>query len=206
MKSIFSYCLFSILFLSTLGLSAQDNWRQFRGDNRNGSSADSKINEKWPELGPDLVWKKNIGGGFSEILISQDRIFTMIGEKTDSVSGSEFMVAYDSKTGEEIWKTLVDSMIIDPEGTGEGPRSTPIIDDKSVYCFSTFGKLRALSLEDGKILWTADFMKELSLQVMYPTSYCLPALLLPTYLFFHIFLYWLLRVVLCIELLHPDEP
>ncbi len=160
MKSTFSFCYFSVLFLSVLSLSAQESWHQFRGNNRNGSSVNTSINKEWSDSGPSLLWKKNIGEGFSEILVAENKVFTMTGEKADSLSGSEYMVAYNSKTGEEIWKTLIDSMIIDPDGAGDGPRSTPALDKKTVYCLSSYGKLKALSVETGEILWTVDFRKE----------------------------------------------
>lgn len=83
----------------------------------------------------------------------------MISEKTDSLNGSEFLAAYDALSGEEVWKTRVDSMVLDADGADEPPRSTPTIDVKAIYCLSSHGKLRALSLENGKISWTVNFME-----------------------------------------------
>jgi len=138
----------------------QNSWKQFRGNDRNGSYSEAEINEKWTDKEPTLLWTQKLGSGFSEILASKDQVFTMISEKRDSLSGSEFMVAYDALSGKEIWKTMVDSMLIDQEGSGEGPRSTPAMDDKAIYCLSSFGNLNALSRENGKILWTLDFEDE----------------------------------------------
>ena len=137
-----------------------NSWKQFRGNNRNGASAEASINENWSENAPKLIWKQELGSGFSEILASKDKVFTMISEKTDDLSGSEFVVAYDALSSKEIWKTWVDSMIVEPGGSGDGPRSTPVIDNKAIYCLSSHGKLRALSLKNGNILWTVDFLKE----------------------------------------------
>jgi outer membrane protein assembly factor BamB len=137
-----------------------NSWKQFRGNNRNGTSSETNINEKWADQEPILMWTQKLGSGFSEILVSKDRVFTMISEKTDSISGSEFMVAYDALNGKEIWKTIVDSMFIEPEGSGEGPRSTPAMDDNAIYCLSSFGILSALSRDEGKILWTTNFLQE----------------------------------------------
>jgi len=138
----------------------QNSWKQFRGNNRNGVSAETTINEKWSENEPKLIWKQNLGSGFSEILASKDKVYTMISEKTDSLSGLEFLVAYDALSAEEIWRTFVDSMFIEPGGSGDGPRSTPVIDDKAIYCLSSFGKLGAFSRKNGNTLWTVDFVEE----------------------------------------------
>ena len=136
------------------------SWKQFRGNDRNGSYSEAEINEKWAELKPELNWSKKLGSGFSEILASNDQVFTMISEKIDSTSGLEFLVAYNASNGNEIWRTKVDSMLIDPEGSGEGPRSTPAMDDNAIYCLSSFGNLTALSRDDGQILWTLNFSEE----------------------------------------------
>lgn len=160
MKSRRSYLILSILLLLSFNLNAQNSWQQFRGNNRNGASTDISINENGVYNEQSLVWKKTIGSAYSEILVSKDNVFTMVSEKTNSLKGSDFMVAYCAISGKEIWKTLVDSMVIDSDGAGEPPRSTPAIDDKAIYCLSSHGKLRALSLEDGKILWTVNFMEE----------------------------------------------
>jgi outer membrane protein assembly factor BamB len=158
---LFLFGITTLIACSFLSNNSDENsWKQFRGNNRNGSSAEANINGNWSENAPKLIWKQNLGSGFSEILISKNMVFTMISEKIDSLSGSEFMIAYDASSGKEVWKTLVDSMLIEPEGSGEGPRSTPAIDDKAIYCLSSFGNLNAISCKDGKILWTLNFLKE----------------------------------------------
>ena len=161
-KSLFILSILIVVSISFLSLKSgeQGSWQQFRGNDRNGASTVISINEEWPNDGPELVWKKSIGCGFSEILVSNGKVFTMIGEKTGSLNGLEYLVAYDVKTSEEVWKTYVDSMMIEPDGSGDGPRSTPAIDDKAIYCLSSHGKLRALSLKDGESLWVVDFLKK----------------------------------------------
>ena len=45
---------------------------------------------------------------------------------------------------------------------GNGPRSTPTIDDDTVYVLSAFGRLVALNADTGKELWDHDFTKAFS--------------------------------------------
>jgi len=136
------------------------SWNQFRGSNRNGISSETGLLEKWPESGPELVWKKEIGEAFSEIIISENIVYTMLSERIDSTTGSEFVVSYDALTGKELWKTEVDSIFIDIDGWGNGPRSTPTIDENYIYSLSAYGKLTAISKKDGKIIWKKDFVTE----------------------------------------------
>ena len=59
-----------------------NGWYQFRGQNRDGKSLEVFQNENWTESSPQLIWKKNIGSGFSELLISEGILYTMESEKT----------------------------------------------------------------------------------------------------------------------------
>lgn len=164
MKTIkLNFCIIAaILVFQVPFANAQDapskDWNQFRGMNRNGAvNEELKLNQI-PTTGPKLLWKKKLGDGFSEITISKNRLYTMISEKQDSITGSEFIAAYDAKTGNEIWRSKVDSLFFDE--FGDGPRSTPAIDKDRIYCLSSYGKLTACHRKDGKIDWQVDFMKD----------------------------------------------
>ena len=163
-KNVIYSCLIAVLLLSPVSLVfSQQNeaasWKQFRGNNRNGISSEKGM-VSWSENAPQMVWKKEIGQGFSEIVISGNEIYTMFGEKLDSITGTEYIASFDAKTGNEIWKTKVDSIFIDIDNWGDGSRSTPIIDGDYLYCLSSFGKLTALSRKDGKMIWQVDFVAE----------------------------------------------
>lgn len=152
-----------LLFLPTLFAFSQDSksieWSQFRGKARNGFSAEKGLLDKWPDNGPECAWKMEIGSGFSEVVVAKERIYTLTSELVNE-KGHEYAMAFDMKTGNEIWKTVIDSIFIEPDGWGNGPRSTPVVDETNIYCFSSFGKLTALSNKDGKVIWKVDFVKE----------------------------------------------
>jgi outer membrane protein assembly factor BamB len=137
-----------------------NSWTQFRGPNRNGISSAELSKLDWSEKQPELIWRKEIGSGFSELIVSDNVIYTMDSEQIDSVTGSEYIAAFNETNGEEIWRTRVDSIFIDIDGWGNGPSSTPTIDEDKVYSFSSFGKLTANSKKDGKLIWQVDFAKE----------------------------------------------
>lgn len=166
MKKKLAYMTLIILMLisqTVTGFSQSDNsidWIQFRGPDRSGISTEKIEVPNTTGLQPELVWKKEIGSAFSEILVSNAIIYTMESEKTDSVSGFEYISAFEESTGNQLWKSMVDSIFIDVDGWGDGPRSTPAIDDKNIYSFSAKGKLTANSLKNGKQIWQIDFVAE----------------------------------------------
>jgi outer membrane protein assembly factor BamB len=134
----------------------QNSWNQFRGPERDGVSKEVLANPGTPEL----IWEKELGSGFSELVLTEDVLYTMISEKTDSLSGIAYVAAFDRNNGNEIWRTKVDSMYVDADGWGDGPRSTPIIDKDKIYSLTGHGKLSANSRKDGKLIWQIDFIND----------------------------------------------
>ena len=43
-------------------------WAQFRGPDRDGISAEQLSESDWPGMVPELMWKQQIGSGFSMAL------------------------------------------------------------------------------------------------------------------------------------------
>jgi len=157
----FSFWLF-ILIVAQVSISAQEpahDWNQFRGSDRNGIYPEKGLLTEWPENGPELLWKKKITDSFSEVVISDNILFTCCSDTLES-PGSEYVAAYKIENGEEIWKTRIDSIFIDPDGWGNGPRSTPYVDENLVFAQSSFGKLIAVDKLTGELKWQLDFMKE----------------------------------------------
>ena len=152
-KNTLSTTLLLLMFV-TVSSGQSDSWIQFRGNERNSVSRDAQITNSWPAEGPEIIWKKEIGAGYSELLVSDGKAYTMASSyNADSTSGKEFVVAFDDLTGEELWKTVLDSIFIDVDGFGDGPRSTPVLDDKNLFCLSSYGSpSRKLKCSESKWL------------------------------------------------------
>jgi outer membrane protein assembly factor BamB len=135
-------------------------WNQFRGNNRDGRIKLDNLEMTWIEGGPQLLWSREIGSGFSEAVVVGDRVYLMMAEKTDSITGWETLVCMDALSGETIWSTRIDKVFIDEDDWGDGPRSTPAVDDHMVYCLSASGKLAAIDRQSGQIQWAVDFVQQ----------------------------------------------
>ena len=147
------FCVFSLMAQS----SGENNWPQFRGPDRSGISNETINTVNWNESKPELLWKRDIGSGFSEVTIAGDIIYT---QDSDSIEGFEYIGAYNALTGDEIWRTKTDSIYIDVDGWGNGPRSTPTYDDNNIYSFSGSGMLCANSRKTGKLIWSHNIIDE----------------------------------------------
>jgi outer membrane protein assembly factor BamB len=126
----------------------EDDWPQFRGKNRNGIALAIAEIKPWPKEGPRLAWRLNIGEGFSGISVSGDRIFTMFAD-----GKNEFLASFELASGKEVWRVQVDKMLKNQHGNG--PRSTPAVDEQNVYGLSSRGHLIAVEKKTGKLQWEA---------------------------------------------------
>jgi len=74
-RSIIQLVLFACLALPAL--AGGPSWPQFRGPNQDNKSPDTGLLDKWPEGGPELIWKaKGLGYGYASVSIANGRIFT----------------------------------------------------------------------------------------------------------------------------------
>ena len=130
-----------------------DDWPQFRGPRRDGISGETGLMKSWPETGLDVLWRTRLGEGFSGLSVVNGRIFTMFGSR-----GDEFATAIEADTGQEIWRFRVDSKWVDM--MGNGPRSTPTVDEGRVFVLSAKGMLHALNADNGESLWSRNLGKD----------------------------------------------
>lgn len=152
--------LFATCLLLQLPILAQQNnsTTQFRGPDRSGIYPSTPIADKWPAEGLKPIWKIDIGAGFSEIVVEGNLLYTLVGNQVDSISGTEQLASFDSKTGKELWAVDIDSLFFDE--FGNGGRSTPLLGQNMIFCLSSYGKLTACNKKNGKIIWQVDFIKE----------------------------------------------
>jgi len=52
------------LSLASLVLASGNDWPQWRGPNRDGVSVETGLVRGWPESGPNVLWRADVGTGF----------------------------------------------------------------------------------------------------------------------------------------------
>lgn len=144
------------------GVVRADDWPQFLGPNRDGSSAEKGLLYSWPKDGPKQLWKKAVGEGYSGPVIAGTRliVFHRLGDE-------EVAECWRADNGESQWKFAYPSNYQDALNKGNGPRSTPVIAGNSVVTLGAAGDLTCLDLESGKKLWA----KKLTAEYRVPESF-----------------------------------
>jgi outer membrane protein assembly factor BamB len=154
LKSATSFLLFAGI-ISLAGQHANgDDWAQFLGPLRNGTSAEKNLIISWPADGPKVVWRTPLGVSMSGVAVANGAAFTMFQDET-----SQFVVCLNAADGKERWRTPVAPVF--ENAMGHGPRATPTVADGHVFAFTGEGILAALKADDGKLLWSVDVPKSL---------------------------------------------
>jgi outer membrane protein assembly factor BamB len=136
-----------LLVVSVYAACYGADWPQWRGVGRDGISPDTGLLTSWPAAGPPLVWKaKGLGEGYASIAVVADRLYTQGQE-----GNQQFVVAYDTATGKQAWKTQGGRAY--HESRGHGPRGTPTLDGPRLYSLAADGMLLCLEAASGKRIW-----------------------------------------------------
>ena len=139
----------ALIALAAAGWS--QDWPQFRGPNRDGVVQGKESLPAFPAGGPELVWDRSVGPGFSAPAVAGERLllFHRQGDR-------EVVEALRAANGETIWKFAYETTYKDDFGFENGPRATPVIANGRVYTFGAAGVMHSLDLETGTKLWSVD--------------------------------------------------
>ena len=66
--------LLLMLLLLTWNQAQGEDWPQFLGPARNGVYSGPEIPVSWPKSGPPLLWKIDVGQGFSGPAVARGRV------------------------------------------------------------------------------------------------------------------------------------
>ena len=146
----------AIIMIMT-GSTLATDWPQWRGQNRDGKSAEAGLLKEWPNDGPPLAWKiDKLGGGYSAPSITAGRIFGMSNRGEDEV-----VWALSETDGKELWVTRLGPAFAQRASQGkEGPGCTPTVDGERLYVEGLGGNVACLQVEDGKIVWQISMTEE----------------------------------------------
>lgn len=158
---------------------AQAQWAQWGGPKRDFTCDAKGLAGEWPEGGPKKVWSRELGEGYTSILVDGGKLYTMYrkgdGATPPAPSGpdapppapnpaadDEHVIAMDATTGKTLWDYKYSAPVpkgMDPQ-FGRGPNATPVIHGGRIYTLGVSGILNCLDAEKGSVVWTHDLVKE----------------------------------------------
>jgi outer membrane protein assembly factor BamB len=155
----------SILLLCSTSVFAQQigsvgDWPDWRGPDRNGTSREKGLPEKWSLSGQNLAWKAHYGGRSAPVILG-DHLYL---ENTagSGANEQERLMCFNADTGKLLWEYKFNLFQSDVPAHRVGWAS-PAADPETgnVYAFGVNNLLTALS-KDGKKLWERSITEEFS--------------------------------------------
>lgn len=143
----------SALVLFSAGSLSLADWPGYRGIDNHGVAQIETPPARLTEGDLKQLWRVPLGESFSEFAVAGDNVVVFVERGAD-----EMAVKLDAATGKELWATRIDKSL--KESNGNGPRTTPLIEDGRVYLYSSFMKLACLDLATGKPVWQHDIVGE----------------------------------------------
>lgn len=129
-------------------LRASD-WPQLLGPTRDAVYAGPALAEKWPADGPRVVWKLDVGEGYSSPVVAEGRLI-QCHRQEDQLQ----VECLDPATGKQHWTFKHAMNFRDGAFFDHGPRPTPAIRRGRVYVHNTDGYLVCLDLNSGAKVWS----------------------------------------------------
>ena len=134
-------------------------WPNWRGPRHDGISRETDWLSTWPEGGPAVLWKANVGTGFSSFSVGQGQLYTM-GHR----DGQDSVYCFDADSGEQVWQHSYACALVDNLHEG-GPAATPTVDGERVYTVSKEGHLFCLHADSGKVAWKQELSPLLGVEM-----------------------------------------
>ncbi len=162
--------MFIISILSVLIFSActkkEKQFSQWRGPNRDGIYDETDLLKKWPEKGPQMLWSyEGLGYGHSSVAVANDKVYAT--GMNDTVSSVGTLYTFDLQ-GNLLWQKRYGK---EYAVMFHGTRSTPTVVNDLIYIESGMGALYCLNADNGELVWSVDFIKDLGVDSVIQFGY-----------------------------------
>lgn len=153
-------------------------WTQWGGPTRDFKVEGVKLADSWPKDGPKVKWSRDLGPGYSAILVDEGIVYAMYHKgdpeppapegpqfdtgtpkKLHDKGGRDYIIAMDADDGRIKWEYDYENIAKESQALdfGKGPNATPIIFGKNLYTISFTGRLAQFNRHTG----TSGFIKDL---------------------------------------------
>ena len=147
--------LLLIGFFTFLNTYAAD-WPNFRGPAYDGKYTEEGLILDFSKSKPKSVWKKSVKTGFSSIVTSNGKVYTM-----GHAAGKDTVFCLNDENGEVIWEKSYKAEL-QPNLYEGGPNSTPTVHEGLLYTLGKHGQFYCWDANSGKEKWSVDISKRFS--------------------------------------------
>jgi outer membrane protein assembly factor BamB len=144
--------LFAFIIVWNAG-SEKTKIYEWRGTDRKGIYDETNLLKSWPAEGPKEIWSiDNLGNGFVTPIFTEDSFYI-----TGELDSMLVLFSFNLK-GEKQWQTILGKEWMK---SYPGSRSIPTVVNDLIYVGSGMGNLYCIKKDNGKIVWSKDFVVDL---------------------------------------------
>jgi outer membrane protein assembly factor BamB len=164
----------STLILGCAAALRADDWPQWLGPDRDSVWREAGIVSSFPSGGPPVVWRTEIGSGYSGPAVVKDRVYVFghqFSKASDkpadafsrgNIPGSESVLCLDAVNGKVLWRHEYDCPYT--VSYPSGPRTTPLVSHGTVFTLGAEGNLFCLNAATGNVIWSRDFKADYNIK------------------------------------------
>lgn len=139
------------LLIESQAHSKSIGWPCFLGPTHNSISTETGLIESFPPEGPTQLWRRELGTSFSSPVVTDEGLIAFYRQ-----DNREIIECLEPESGTTKWTFDYPTGWVCKYEYSNGPYSTPTIDGDVVYCVGAEGKLHALRMRDGALVWQRD--------------------------------------------------
>jgi outer membrane protein assembly factor BamB len=144
--------------LALAGPAGADDWPCWRGPHHDGISRETGLLKAWPPQGPKVLWRGDLAGGYSSVVVAGGRLFTQAKDGNE-----DLVLGFDARTGAKLWEHRYPCAYAHYPSLDKrfltGPKATPAVDGDRVYATGNTGRLQCLDARSGQLVWERDLLK-----------------------------------------------
>ena len=161
-KSVFAIAGLWVLSLSMGAQSprriALGDWPEIRGPQRDGTSRETGLVERWSPTGENLLWRAPFGGRSAPVVMG-NRVYVQ-NPSSRGETLQERVMALDTETGKVVWEYKANIFQSDAPPHRIGWAS-PAADPETGNIYALTGGAQVLALSpQGRLLWTRSLGEE----------------------------------------------
>jgi len=136
------------------------SWPCFRGQDRSNVVSDSaQLPRSWPENGPEVLWRLDVGEGHAGAVIHNGRVY-LVDYDRDKQEDAIRCLSFDD--GAEIWRYTYAVKIKRNHGMS---RTVPAVNDNYVVAMGPKCHVHCLNAVSGELVWKMDLVAEFGTEV-----------------------------------------